>query len=184
MKQEIKIIAGFYRGRKITFPDLPDLRPTPARIKETLFNWLAPVIRHSRCLDAFAGSGALGFEALSRGAHEVVMVESNKNVAAYLANTQKTLHCEGLTIICLDVITYLQQLDMPFDIIFLDPPFSNPQYELLADLIQTKHLLKKNGLLYIESPNILTLDTKYWHCRKQKKAGDVHYALWEFKEIN
>lgn len=180
MKHEIKIISGRYRGRRIHFPTISDIRPTPNRVKETLFNWLNPVIRHAHCLDAFAGSGALGFEALSRGADQVVMIESHKHVVAHLKTIQTMLQCKGLTIIPNDAYKILHHLHTAFDIIFLDPPFLNPQYEQLVSVIQSRNLLKQHGLLYIESPKALTLDNAYWQCKKQKRAGNVFYSLWEY----
>lgn len=181
MRNEVKIIAGLYRGRRITFPNLPEIRPTPARVKETLFNWLAPFMNGAHCLDVFAGSGALGFEAISRGAEEVVMIESHENIVSHLKKFKTTLQCKGLRIVHADALCYLQQLTAAFDIVFLDPPFNNPQYGRLIHIIQSQQLLKPDGLLYLESSCAISLDQNYWECQKQKKAGEVFYSLWSYK---
>lgn len=178
MKHEVRIIAGLYRGRRITFPNLTEIRPTPDRVKETLFNWLSTTIKGARCLDAFAGSGALGFEALSRGAEEVVMIESHKNIVEHLQKIQKMLQCNGLSIVHNDTYNALQHLTGSFDIIFLDPPFSNPHYEQIISIIQSRQLINPDGLLYVESPYHLKLDPAHWQSQKQKQAGDVYYSLW------
>ena len=122
MKQAIRIIGGKYRGKKITFPATSDLRPTPNRVRETLFNWLMHDLRDANCLDTFAGSGVLGFEAYSRSAKSVTFVEKDSNVIKYLSRYAKDLdpHEQDLQIIYMDSLTYLKQTHSSFDLIFLD----------------------------------------------------------------
>ena len=181
MKQTIQIIGGKYRGKKISFPNSQNLRPTPNRVRETLFNWLMYDIQGASCLDAFAGSGALGFEALSRGAKAVYLVEKQKAVYQNLCKSASMFGQDNLHILCGDANKYLQTNNTKFDIIFLDPPFNE---ELPNDLIY--HLthgpqLAPGGLLYIEYAKEHNLDTTYWQQLKSKISGQVHYALYQKK---
>lgn len=123
----VRIIGGDWRGRRLRFPPAPGLRPTSDRRRETLFNWLAPDVPGSRCLDLFAGSGALGFEAASRGATRVVLVEASREVAAALADSRRALCAESRSeVIHARVTRYLARAPEPFDIVFIDPPFAQP----------------------------------------------------------
>ncbi len=126
----LRIVAGKWRSRRLPVAEEPGLRPTSARIRETLFNWLASTIEGSTCLDLFAGTGALGFEALSRGAREVVFVEKTARAAAALEECVKVLEATGALIHQVDAISYLKSEPEPFDIVFLDPPFAD---DLLED---------------------------------------------------
>ena len=119
---ELRIIGGQWRGRKLRFPDRPSLRPTLGRVRETLFTWLAPNISGTRCLDLFAGSGALGFEALSRGAAEVTFVERDRKAAAAIRSNVELLQARA-TVVCQPAKQYLARTRARFDIVFLDPPF-------------------------------------------------------------
>ncbi|MEJ2116282.1 MAG: 16S rRNA (guanine(966)-N(2))-methyltransferase RsmD, partial [Gammaproteobacteria bacterium] len=119
----LRIIGGAWRSRRIQFIDSPKIRPTPDRVRETLFNWLAPSINGTRCLDLFAGSGALGFEAMSRGADQVVLVEADPRTAAMLAKQKALFNEEGIEVRNQNALPYLQELSQQFDLIFLDPPF-------------------------------------------------------------
>lgn len=179
MNQCVRIIGGKYRGKKLPFPIAEGLRPTPDRVKETLFNWLMHDIRAARCLDAFAGSGALGFEALSRGAAEVVMVEQSATVFSHLKKIAPAFADEKLLLWQGDALLYLQKEKKPFDIIFLDPPFSGDCLTECVAIIANKNSLRQGGLLYIESPTNLTLPAEMWHQRKIKRAGQVFYMLYE-----
>jgi 16S rRNA (guanine966-N2)-methyltransferase len=179
VKPCVRIIGGLYRGKKIFFPELDGLRPTPDRIKETLFNWLMYDIRGARCLDAFAGSGALGFEALSRGAASVNMCELSPVACKALKQTALTFNNPELTIINADARSYLKNTKGTWDIIFLDPPFRDNCLEEILSIITTANCLNNKGLLYIESPTEILLDANLWHQRKFKKAGQVFYALFE-----
>lgn len=175
----IRIIGGLYRGKKIHFPDIMGLRPTPDRVRETVFNWLMNDIRNARCLDAFAGSGALGFEALSRSAAEVVMIESSIMAFQSLQRSAETFKQTSLDILNTDALTYLQTIKKPYDIIFLDPPFHSNCLAECLNSISKGNCLTEKGLVYIESPSEVALDSMQWVIRKSKKAGQVFYALIE-----
>ena len=179
MKNSIRIIAGQFRGRKIHFPDSEALRPTPDRVRETLFNWLSPVIADAKCLDLFAGSGALGFEAVSRGASEVVMIEESFEIAEQLYANRALLKCDHLEIIQQNALEYLAKKETTFDIIFLDPPFHSTLLEESLKLIIENHLLNKNGSLYIEMNKTQNIPDVFGNLRllKEKKAGQVKYLL-------
>lgn len=179
MKQCVRIIGGLYRGKKLGFPDQEGLRPTPDRVRETLFNWLMFNIRGTRCLDAFAGSGALGFEALSRGAAEVVLVEASPIACRSLQDHARSLRAPGLQIVAGNALDYLQTNHKAFDVIFLDPPFASDLMNACLQRIEAGDSLVRGGLLYTESATTLSLDPQRWLERKRKQAGQVHYALYE-----
>lgn len=183
MKQTLRIIAGRYRGQKIYFPDIDGLRPTSDRIRETLFNWLMTDIRGISCLDAFAGSGALGFEALSRGAEKVVMVEQARIANQNLLEQKKRLGSTKVDIIQDSALNYLKKSNKAFDLIFLDPPFTKNYLPECLKIIETSNILKPTGLLYVESGEFLELNPKYWAPRKQKKTGQVYYGLYEKQTV-
>lgn len=179
MKPCVRIIGGLYRGKKIVFPELDGLRPTPDRIKETLFNWLMNDIRGARCLDAYAGSGSLGFEALSRGAKQVRMTELSPIAYESLKRSVQSFNRPELSVINTDAREHLQTTQDVYDIIFLDPPFKEHYLDDTLAGITSRNCLTKGGLLYIESPDEIFLDVNFWHRRKSKKAGQVFYALFE-----
>lgn len=180
---EIRIIAGRYRGRKIHFPDTQSLRPSPDRVRVTLFNWLMPYIQNAICLDAFAGSGALGFEACSRGAKHVDFVEQHSALTQSLQQHAQRFGAEQqLAIYKTDTLAFLGQAQAErYDIIFLDPPFHASLYESVIAIIEARKLLKTGGHLYIESAQHQILDPQKWSCLREKKAGQVHYYLFEKK---
>lgn len=184
MKQTIRIIGGQYRGKKIHFPELEGLRPTPDRVKETLFNWLMHDIRGARCLDAFAGSGALGFEAYSRGANKVVLLENAPPAYRYLQDQLRQFNDARLSLIQSDALIYLKQTKEQFDIIFLDPPFANHFLPACIQTLEAQPILSENGLVYIESDHDPHLSTTVWEQIKLKKAGLVVYALYRKKSAN
>lgn len=177
MKQVIRIIGGHYRGKKITFPDSAGLRPTPDRVRETLFNWLMHDIRNARCLDAFAGSGALGLEALSRGAAEVCLIEQNQSTFKHLQTVISSFNTPQLTLLNRNACDYIRQTNQIFDIIFLDPPFDTPLLSTCLPLLYERPILPPGGLVYIESPHEITLPSSQWETLKQKQAGQVNYGL-------
>ncbi|WP_367606334.1 16S rRNA (guanine(966)-N(2))-methyltransferase RsmD [Legionella sp. W05-934-2] len=177
MKQSVRIIGGKLRGRKIHFPDIPGLRPTADRVRETLFNWLMHDIRDACVLDAFAGSGALGFEAASRGAANVIMVESSPEAAQSLRKQADILALENVNIVCQDVLHYLQQTTIAFDIVFLDPPFASELLLPSLDLIDQRGLLSQQGLVYVETNANSPFDAPFMQVMKEKKAGQVRYRL-------
>ncbi len=175
---KVRIIAGKWRGRKLNVIDATGLRPTPDRVRETLFNWIQQEIVGARCLDLFAGTGALAFEALSRGAAEVVLVESNPKAVESLKQHAETLNSENHSIQLADAMNWLKQGAKSFDIIFLDPPFKQGYIEQCCTLIREESLLNSNGIVYIESEKDITLP-EGWQVRKQKKAGHVQTMLIE-----
>lgn len=184
LKQEIRIIGGLYRGKKITFPNSEGLRPTADRVKETLFNWLMHDIKEARCLDAFAGSGALGFEAFSRGAACVDLIEQSPLVYKHLHQIISQFNTPKLQLVNADSLVYLQQTKKQYDVIFLDPPFAQDYIPRCLASIIRQQVLVKGGLIYIESPHILTLDNQQWELMKLKKAGQVFYGLYQYTGPN
>lgn len=177
---QLRIIGGRHRGRRLSFPDQPGLRPTSDRVRETLFNWVAPLIEGARCLDLFAGSGALGFEALSRGAGALVMVERAAAVARQLRANAGLLGAADLQVHEADALVWLERGDRaPFDLIFLDPPFAEG---LLAPAIER---LDRHGLpapearIYLEAPVQIGFPPlpESWELIRDKTAGQVRYGL-------
>lgn len=177
MNQIIRIIGGVYRGKKIVFPNSEGLRPTPDRVRETLFNWLMHDIKQSRCLDAFAGSGALGLEAFSRGASEVCLVEQNRMVFNHLQTIVSGFNSPKLTAINADASHFIRNTQQPFDVIFLDPPFQSDLLLTCLNDISRSSILKPGGLVYIESSQEIALSSLTWETLKRKKAGQVFYGL-------
>lgn len=179
MKQQVRIIGGKFRGRKIDFPQAQGLRPTPDRVRETLFNWLMHDIRGVRCLDAFAGSGALGFEALSRGAAHVTLVEQNRLVFNHLLTVSRSFNAPELSVIHGDALAFLSTTRETFDLIFLDPPFAHAGHEACFALLQASDCLPPGGLVYVESPEPIKLNPATWQALKSKQAGHVFYGLYK-----
>lgn len=177
---KIRIIGGKFRGRLLKVPDLHLLRPTPDRVRETIFNWLANIIVGARCLDAFAGSGALGFEALSRGAVKVVMLDASFQVIALLKEAWHRFKEDG------DVLIYqgifpeqFNKKDGPFDIVFLDPPYEDNNLLKYCVFLEENALLANNAYIYLECRRdhpSLSLPSN-WQLIKSKKAGQVAYHL-------
>ena len=179
MRQTIRIIGGLYRGKKLQFPEVEGLRPTPDRVRETLFNWLMNDIRQAHCLDAFAGSGALGLEAFSRGAGEVVFIEHSLAAHANLKKIIAQFNSPNLKLIKSDTLNYLQNSTKQFDIIFLDPPFAQNMIPQCLNVIAEKNLIRSGGLVYLEAPNELNLEPTHWQQIKFKKSGQVFYGLFK-----
>ena len=175
----LRIVAGKWRSRLLPIADEPGLRPTSERIRETLFNWLASTIEGSRCLDLFAGSGALGLEALSRGAGEVVFVENSARTAAALKEAVNMLEASGARIHKADAIKYLKSEPEPFDIVFLDPPFAADLLEDLCRLLSEGNLLAEGARVYLEQDRERPLPDlpDGWTILNDKTAGQVRYAL-------
>ncbi|MBV6289124.1 16S rRNA (guanine(966)-N(2))-methyltransferase RsmD [Pseudomonas aegrilactucae] len=179
---QLRIIAGQWRSRRLSFPDAPGLRPTPDRVRETLFNWLSAYIEGARVLDAFAGSGALFLEALSRGAASGVALDSNRTAIENLKDNLELLRCPTGQVIQTDVVRYLQgESKAPFDVVFLDPPFHQDLLPTTCALLEERQWLAEHAWIYTESetaPSSLQLPGN-WRLHREKKAGQVHYALWE-----
>ena len=183
---QLRIIGGQWRGRKLRFNEVAGLRPTGDRIRETLFNWLAPVIASAHCLDLFAGSGALGLEALSRGAASVTMIEKHPVAVSALRDNCQLLQAEGADILATDAIGWLESArpETPYDIIFLDPPFDADLLEPCLKLLFKQDFLANGAYLYMETdrqqsppaiPATLAL-------LKEKTAGHVNYRLYRLFE--
>lgn len=179
MKQVVRIIGGLYRGKKLHFPEVDGLRPTPDRVRETVFNWLMHDIRDACCLDAFAGSGALGFEAFSRGAKQVVFLEQSPQAHANLSKIIANFNSPSLKLIQTNALNYLQNSAEQFDIIFLDPPFLQNYLQTCVEIIQHRTILKPGGLIYVESGSTLSMNETLWRQIKLKQSGQVMYGLFE-----
>lgn len=170
---QVRIIAGTWRGRRLPVPARPELRPTPDRVRETLFNWLQPLLPGAVCLDLFAGTGALGFEAASRGAARVVLVERDHEQAQWLRAQAATFGAEQtIEVHAADALVWLERSDEAFDIIFLDPPFDSDLLQPGLALLETRAMLRANGLVYIEGRRDLMPPTG-WTIHKQTRAGRV-----------
>ena len=179
-RNQLRIIAGEWRGRKIPFGEVEGLRPTPDRVRETLFNWLAPMIEGARCLDLFAGSGALGLEALSRGANQVVMLDQHPRVIKQLRDNLAILKCERAHVQQADALSYLQQTPpQPFDVVFLDPPYRKNLLAPCCELLSRQAWLANGARVYleIESESALPALPANWELSRSKKAGQVAYHL-------
>jgi len=176
---KLRIIGGRWRGRRLSVPESEGLRPTPDRVRETLFNWLQPCLAGASCLDLFAGTGALCLEALSRGAGRVVMVEQAASVAERLRQTLEMLEAENATVVRADAVEYLRQAPQEFDIIFLDPPFRSDLIARCADLIEARGWIKPGGLVYVEAPSAIGSPPlpATWTLIRSKEAGQVGYHL-------
>lgn len=176
----VRIIAGQFRGRRLAFENIEGLRPTPDRVRETLFNWLQPHIEGLRCLDLFAGSGVLGLEALSRGACALVMVERHPRQARRLREQLTPFQSAGATLIQADALAWLRQEPArAFDLIFLDPPFAQGLLEPAMALIERHGWLAPRGWVYVESASEAE-EPQYpenWQIIKQQVAGQVRCRL-------
>ena len=179
---QLRIIGGDWRGRKLSFPDAEGLRPTADRVRETLFNWLAPEIVGAQCLDLFAGSGALGLEALSRGASRVDMVEANKAAAQQLRHNLSLLQADTSQVNQADAITWLgQQPAAQYDILFLDPPFHTGLAEQCMTALASHNILKPHAWVYLEmgKDEALPAIPAHWQLHREKQAGQVRYQLYQ-----
>ena len=170
----MRIIGGDLRRRVISFPDAEGLRPTPDRVRETLFNWLGQTLYGRTCLDLFAGSGALGFEAASRGAERVVIVEQNPAVFRALQDNIAKLACANVFAYRQDGLEFASRDKQRYDVIFLDPPFQSDYLPRLLEILPQR--LNINGMLYVESGAVFDVPPP-WQVIKSGKAGQVHYQL-------
>lgn len=171
---KIRIIGGEWRSRRIEVPEAIGLRPTPDRVRETLFNWLGQDLSGMRCLDLFAGSGALGFEAASRGAETVVMVEAASQALAHLRHTASILRSNQIRIQGGDALRFLGATQERFDVVFLDPPYNQGWIERLAPKLET--VLAEGARVYVESEREITSLGNLTSV-KSARAGQVHYQL-------
>lgn len=179
---ELRIIGGQWRGRKLRFPPLPGLRPSPNRVRETLFNWLQPELAGAQCLDLFAGSGALGLEALSRGAGGCWFVDAARDATQQIRQHLATLHCDVGHIAHADAVQWLAtpRSGTRFHIVFLDPPFRQGLLDECCALLERSNLLDEHALIYTESavdepaPRV----PPNWSPHRDKQAGQVAYRLF------
>lgn len=178
-RRQLRIIGGRWRGRRIPLAVTAGIRPTPDRVRETLFNWLQPWIVGTKCLDLFAGAGALGFEASSRGAAHVVMVERDPQVAAMLRQSSAHFDATNITVTCREATAYLRHTKDVFDLVFLDPPFSQGYLDLCIELLQTEGLLESEALIYLEAERALMPPPipRHWTLLRRQTAGNVGYYL-------
>ncbi|GAA4810012.1 ribosomal RNA small subunit methyltransferase D [Marinicella pacifica] len=180
---QIRIIGGSHRSRLIVVENQPDLRPTGNRIRETLFNWVGPNIVCMRVLDLFAGSGILGFEALSRGAAHVTFVDNSRNAIKTLKTNAADLNFHSLSIVQSRAEDFVQNCDETFDLIFIDPPFASDAIQRINGIITAA--THPGTLIYREfakNQQPPEPDKQYFSCLKQKSGGQVNYQLWKRHE--
>jgi 16S rRNA (guanine966-N2)-methyltransferase len=174
----LRIIGGLWRGRPLEFPPLEAVRPSPDRVRETLFNWLQGRIVGARCLDLFAGSGALGLEALSRGASHVTFVDREPRLGRHLTDTLRRLGAEAASVVIQDASAFLRAPPQPFDVVFLDPPFSSDVLQEVCDAL-ARGWLAGEAWVYVECPAAQPLPDlpAGWSVHRTKRAGQVGYHL-------
>lgn len=177
-QNQVRINAGVWRSRLLKFPDAEGLRPTPERVRQTVFNWLGQDMTGKVCLDLFAGTGAFGFEALSRNARSVVMVEYARTAFQSLMQNKLMLKADLATLVQQDAMQFLQQSHTLFDVIFCDPPYQKGWLTNILPLLP-QHLTAE-GVVYVEAEYAL-LPTEHWQIVKQSKAGNVYYHLLKYQ---
>ena len=180
----VRVIGGRWRSRKLHFSDIPDLRPTPDRVRETVFNWLQPVIVGARCLDVFAGSGALGLEALSRGAALCLFLDKHPQSTADIQHNLKLLKTDAGETMTGDSLQILKRLhespcDKQFNVVFVDPPYAMDCALECCQLLVEHQWLADEAYIYMESATAIDEQQlpPLWKLHRQKKAGNVHYHL-------
>jgi len=183
----IRIIGGKWRGRKLPVLDNEGLRPTTDRVKETLFNWLMPIITDSSCLDCFSGSGSLAFEALSRGAKHAILIEKNKLAATQLTKNTQLLQTSNCHIVNANTLNWLKQTaSEQFDVVFIDPPFNQQLTSKVIALLEQNNWIKSDTYIYIETeksglhPNHIPPN---WQLYREKITGQVHSYLFIREQI-
>ena len=177
----LRVIGGRWRGRKLTVLDSEGLRPTPSRVRETLFNWLQFSLSGANCLDLFAGTGALGLEAASRGVEKITLVEFNTGTAEQLSKNCQQLGADNYQLVNKDAVTFLSGDQDQYDIVFIDPPYKLEIWSEIAEQLVSQDCLSLNALIYIEYPltAIKPLFPLEWQLIKEKKAGGVNYCLFK-----
>lgn len=174
LRNRVRIVGGRWRSRLLAFPDVPGLRPTPDRVRETLFNWLGQDLTGKACLDLFAGSGVLGLEAASRGARCVVMVERDPRACATLERNLQALGPAPVRLVRGDALEFLASDGGVYDVVFLDPPYAMGERDRLLERVRAR--LAPGALVYVEGPE--TLDARGgWEVFRSGRAGAVHYQL-------
>jgi 16S rRNA (guanine966-N2)-methyltransferase len=177
----VRIISGLWRGRKLPVHDAEGLRPTTDRVKETLFNWIAQDVPRAKCLDLFAGSGGLGFEAASRQAEMVTLIELNPLAFKQLQTNIASLKGDNLQAVNSDALSYLKQPGTPHHVVFIDPPFRKGLLDETVALLESNGWLADDAMIYIETEKELALEgiPTHWHLHREKTAGQVCYRLFE-----
>jgi len=184
MKPQVRIIGGKWRGSKLAVVGARGLRPTPDRIRETLFNWLAPKCALASVLDCFAGSGVLGFEALSRGASHVVALEQQRDAIVRLKAQAERFQTREFEVIAGDACRSIERLQRDFDIVFIDPPYARPELrQRVFSKLETQGCLRPGAVIYFEWPHSSDFELPSPELRwlKQKSAGQVNYAIAEWQ---
>ena len=179
--QRIRIVAGIWRGRYLNVPARPAVRPTPARVRETLFNWLAGDVENAACVDLYAGSGALGFEAASRGARHVTLVDRDRAIIQSLRQEARRLAAPQVEAVCARALAYIDCQRDPVDLLFVDPPFAlgTELLEKTCARLAASRLLKDSSLAYVESPADWEPQIPAsWAPLKSKRTGQVGYHLF------
>lgn len=179
-QNQLRIIGGQWRGRKLPFADIEGLRPTPDRVRETLFNWLQPCIHGAHCLDLYAGSGALGLEALSRGASEVIMLDTQNRITRQLRENCQLLKCDQAKIYSQSALDFLAHAaPHPVSIAFIDPPYRKQLVEPSCRLLEENGWLTPGAMIYIEVEKELSSlpVPANWEILRSKQAGQVSYHL-------
>jgi 16S rRNA (guanine966-N2)-methyltransferase len=179
LKNEVRIIGGKWKRRKLRFPDRPTLRPTLDRVRVTVFNWLIAKLDDAVCLDLYAGSGALGFEAASRGARAVTMVERDPVVVRALEDNRQRLDASNVTIVRTTAAEWLERTPTPFDLVFVDPPFDSDELERSLAALRKRGWLTTTGVVYAELPLSRPLVVDGYRIAKESRAGDTRYLLLE-----
>ncbi len=176
----MRIIGGEWRGRRLPVPDLPGLRPSGDRCRETLFNWLQPHIRGAICVDLFAGSGSLGMEAASRGAAEVILIEKLNLAARILRENVTRMNAENVKVISIDALQWLHGCaTASLDVAFVDPPFGIQLESRALELINIRNCIRPGGFVYVETARDIGLAGPQpgWEIAKEKVIGDVRMVL-------
>jgi 16S rRNA (guanine966-N2)-methyltransferase len=189
---QLRIIGGQWRGRKLAIADVDGLRPTGDRIRETLFNWLQGDIVERHCLDLFAGSGALGLECLSRGAANVLLLEKHPTAAKQLRQHCERLETSNGKVVECDVLKWIASASKasgepitPVDVAFIDPPFAANLWAAVIDSLESSDILSPTAIIYIESPKEQVINTPpHWEMTKEKRTGQICYRLFQRHQIN
>ena len=177
---KLRIIGGMWRSRFLQVADLPGLRPTTDRVRETLFNWLQNDVAGAHCLDLFAGSGALSFESASRGAASVTMIENQRQAAELLSANIRDLKAERMQLLQCDALNWLNSTPtIQYDIVFIDPPFDSDYLARACELLESQHYLAESACIYLEMNRKQDLPElpANWNVVREKKAGQVSYYL-------
>lgn len=179
IQNKVRVIGGKWRGRVISFPSNIALRPTPNRVRETVFNWLGQDMSGKVCLDLFAGSGAMGIEAASRGSEHVVMVESDRKVYSVLQSSLEKLRADQIELLMMDAQKFIISDQRLFDVIFLDPPYQLGLLPKILNLLPSH--LTQDGLIYLEDGNSFE-PNEDWSVWRGSQAGSVHYQLLKYEK--